>query len=111
MHIYQHLKSHLLSHQKENIFLMTKLHLTVLIFTKKQKYVLLTRQYVITNVKYTKQNRNFVNFIKYKIEYTVITIIPIVEYLYIYIKTTLLTTLLAKNITLIKRECRKRSMK
>ena len=28
-------------------------------FYKTQKYVLLTRQYVITNVKYTKQNCNF----------------------------------------------------
>ena len=35
-------------------------------FYKTQKYVLLTRQYTITNVKYTKQTAYFVNFIKHK---------------------------------------------
>ena len=50
------LKSHLLSHQTENIILAAKLYLMVLIFTKHKKYVLQTRQYAIINVKYTKQN-------------------------------------------------------
>ena len=44
-------KSHLLPHQIENIILAAKLYLMVLIFTKHKKYVFLTRQYVITNVK------------------------------------------------------------
>ena len=35
-------------------------------FYKTQKYVLLTRQYTITNVKYTKQNAYFINFNKHK---------------------------------------------
>ena len=46
------------------------------------------------------QNKNtlYVNFNKRKREYIVIPIIPIGEYLYIYTKTTLLITLLVKNI-------------
>ena len=61
MHIYQHPKSHLLSHQTENISLAAKLHLTVLI-SQNTKYVLLTRQYAITNVKCTKQNCSLCQF-------------------------------------------------
>ena len=49
-------KSHLLSRQTENISLAAKTLFNGTNFYKTQKYVLLTRQYVITNVKYTKQN-------------------------------------------------------
>ena len=49
-------KSHLLSNQTENIIISSKTQFNGTNFYKTQKYVLLTRQYVITNVKYTKQN-------------------------------------------------------
>ena len=50
-----------------------KHHLTVKIFTK-HKICPLTRQYAITNVKYTKQNPFYVNFNKHKREYVIIPI-------------------------------------
>ena len=55
-YFYLQSKSHLLSHQKENISLAVKTPFNGTNFYKIQKNVLLTRQYVITNVKYTKQN-------------------------------------------------------
>ena len=45
------IKSHLLSYQTENILLAAKTPFNGTNFYKIQKYVLLTRQYVITNVK------------------------------------------------------------
>ena len=55
-YFYLQSKSLLLSHQAENILLAAKTQFNGTNFYKTQKYVLLTRQYVITNVKYTKQN-------------------------------------------------------
>ena len=52
----QNLKITSVSHQIENILLAAKTPFNGTNFYKTQKYVLLTRQYVITNVKYTKQN-------------------------------------------------------
>ena len=49
-------KPYRISHQKENISLAVKTPFNGTNFYKIQKNVLLTRQYVITNVKYTKQN-------------------------------------------------------
>ena len=42
-------------------------------FYKTQKYVLLTRQYVITNVKYTKQNCILINFNKHNLLITYVS--------------------------------------
>ena len=49
-------KTHLLSYQTENIILAAKTPFNGTNFYKTQKYVLLTRQYVITHVKYTTQH-------------------------------------------------------
>ena len=42
-------------------------------FYKTQKYVLLTRQYVIANVKYTKQNCILINFNKHNLLITYVS--------------------------------------
>ena len=61
-YFYLQSKSHLLSNQIENISLAAKTPFNGTNFYKIQKYVLLTRQYVITNVKYVKQKHSLYQF-------------------------------------------------
>ena len=70
-------KSHLLSHQTENIILAEKLHLTLLIFTKHKN--MYSQQDNMQTLMSNIQNKNtlYVNFNKHKREYMIIPIIPI----------------------------------
>ena len=89
------IKSHLLPYQTENIILAAKLHLTVQIF-KKHKICPLNKTICNYQCQIYKTKSLFMSILKK--EYMIIPIIPIGAYLYIYTKTTLLITLLAKNI-------------
>lgn len=80
MHIYQLQKSHLLSHQTENIILAAKLNLIVPIFTKHKN---MSSYKTICNYQCQiyKTKSLFMSILKR--EYTVIPIIPIGTYFYI----------------------------